>query len=173
MGPAGDGVVGLLQLSGLVGEARSCAHDLLARSRGGLMLYNWAAENPEKVQCIGGIYTVGDLTSFPGLRTACAPYHLSEAELGAHLAEHNPIERLASLAKARVPILHLHGDHDTLVPLEKNSGELVKRYQAMGGPGEMIVIPGKGHQVCDEFFKSQRLVDFFLSQGFPEVRSTK
>ncbi len=146
---------------------------LLPQSRGGLMLYNWAAENPEKVQCIGGIYTVGDLTSFPGLRTACAPYHLSEAELGAHLAEHNPIERLAPLAKERVPILHLHGDRDTLVPLEKNSGELVKRYQAMGGPGELIVIPGKGHQVCDEFFKSQRLVDFFLSQGFPEVRSTK
>ncbi|MEI8235524.1 MAG: prolyl oligopeptidase family serine peptidase [Verrucomicrobiota bacterium] len=144
---------------------------LLPQSRGGLMLYNWAAENPEKVQCIGGIYTVGDLRSYPGLHAACAAYHMSEAELQARLADHNPIERLAPLAKAQVPILHLHGDHDTLVPLEKNSGELVKRYQALGGPGELIVIPGKGHQVCDEFFKCQRLVDFFLSQGHPVIRA--
>jgi len=30
---------------------RAC---LLARSRGGLMLYSWAAENPDKVACITG-----------------------------------------------------------------------------------------------------------------------
>ena len=31
---------------------------LLPQSRGGLMLYNWAAEHPDWVQCIGGIYAV-------------------------------------------------------------------------------------------------------------------
>jgi len=30
-------------------------------------------------------------------------------------------------AKAGVPILHVHGDADTVVPLEKNSGELTRR----------------------------------------------
>ena len=34
---------------------------LLARSRGGLMLYNWAANNPKKVKCIAGIYPVCNL----------------------------------------------------------------------------------------------------------------
>jgi hypothetical protein len=34
---------------------------LLARSRGGLMLYNWAAGNPDKVACIAGIYPVCNL----------------------------------------------------------------------------------------------------------------
>ena len=43
---------------------------LLAQSRGGLMLYNWAAENPEKVRCIAGIYPVCDLRSYPGLSKA-------------------------------------------------------------------------------------------------------
>ena len=38
---------------------RAC---LLARSRGGLMLYSWAAENPGKVACITGIYPVCNLS---------------------------------------------------------------------------------------------------------------
>ncbi|HUT34400.1 MAG TPA: prolyl oligopeptidase family serine peptidase [Planctomycetota bacterium] len=138
---------------------------LLPQSRGGLMLYNWAVEHPEWVQCIGGIYTVCDLTSYPGLARACGAYNLTEAELKERLNEHNPVERLAPLAKAKVPILHLHGDADKVVPLERNSGELARRYRALGRPIELIVVKGKGHQVCDEFFHSQRLVDFFLSGG--------
>jgi len=138
---------------------------LLPQSRGGPMLYNWAAEHPECVQCIGGIYTVCDLASYPGLAGACGAYGLSEAELKARLAEHNPIDRLAPLAAAKVPILHVHGDADTVVPLDRNSGELIRRYRALGGPADLIVIHGKGHQVCAEFFQCQRLADFFLSLG--------
>ena len=37
---------------------------LLARSRGGLMLYCWAAENPKKVKCITGIYPVCNIASY-------------------------------------------------------------------------------------------------------------
>ena len=143
-------------------SARAC---LLPQSRGGLMLYNWAVEHPDCVQCIGGIYTVCDLTSYPSLRGACGAYGMKEEELREHLKDHNPIDRLAPLAKAKVPILHLHGDSDKVVPLERNSGELARRYRALGGPVELIVIKGKGHQVCDEFFHSQRLLDFFLSRG--------
>jgi hypothetical protein len=138
---------------------------LLPQSRGGLMLYNWAVEHPECVQCLGGIYTVCNLASYPGLGRACGAYGLTEAELKERLKEHNPIDRLAPLAKARVPILHLHGDSDGVVPLEANAGELVRRYRALGGPAELIVIKGKGHQVCDEFFHSPRLVAFFLALG--------
>jgi len=133
---------------------------LLPQSRGGPMLYNWAVENPQRVSCIAGIYTVCDLRSSPGLERACGAYGLSATELEAHLAEHNPIERLSSLAKAGVPILHIHGDADAVVPLEKNSGELARRYRALGGTVRLIVIPGKGHQVCDEFFHCQELADF-------------
>ncbi|MGA2033429.1 MAG: prolyl oligopeptidase family serine peptidase [Thermoguttaceae bacterium] len=136
---------------------------LLPQSRGGLMLYNWAAENPTRVACIAGIYTVCDLRSYPGLQQASSVYGLSAAELEARLAEHNPIDRLSPLAKAGVPILHVHGDADKAVPLEKNSGELARRYRALGGQVQLIVIPGKGHQVCDEFFHCQELVDFVVA----------
>jgi hypothetical protein len=138
---------------------------LLPQSRGGLMLYNWAAEHPDWVQCVGGIYTVCDPSSWPGLEQSCSAYGMTEAELKKHLAEHNPIDRLAPLVKAKIPILHLHGDADTLVPLDRNSGELVKRYRALGGDAKLIVIRGKGHEVCDEFFKNQELLDFFRLQG--------
>ena len=97
------------------------------------MLYNWAAEHPEWVQCIGGIYTVCDPSSWPGLAGASPAYGMSAAELAARLREHNPIDRLEPLARAGVPILHLHGDADTVVPLERNSGELARRYRALGG----------------------------------------
>jgi pimeloyl-ACP methyl ester carboxylesterase len=138
---------------------------LLPQSRGGLMLYNWAAEHPDLVACIGGIYTVCDLTSYPGPDRAAPAYDMSPDELRAHLAEHNPIDRLKPLADAKVPIFHIHGDADRIVPMERNSGELIRRYVALGGSGELLVVPGKGHEEIDAFFQSQSLLDFFLSHS--------
>jgi len=138
---------------------------LLPQSRGGLMLYNWAAEHPKCVKCIGGIYAVCDMESWPGLAEACVAYGMTEDELRAHLSEHNPIDRLAPLAEEDVPILHLHGDRDEAVPLEKNSAELARRYRALGGRMEVVVIKGKGHEEVREYFESQELLDFFLSHG--------
>jgi len=77
---------------------------LLPQSRGGLMLYNWAAENPGRVAGIAGIYTVCDLRSYPGVKRAYGAYGMNATDLEARLAEHNPIDRLAPLAKAGVPI---------------------------------------------------------------------
>jgi len=100
---------------------------LLPQSRGGLMLYNWAALHAGEVERIAGIYTVCDLRSWPGLDKACGAYRLTAEQLSKELSQHNPIDLLAPLAKAKVPILHIHGDKDTVVPLEKNSGELARR----------------------------------------------
>ncbi len=138
---------------------------LLAQSRGALMLYNWAAEHPEPVACIAGIFPVCDLTSYPGLAEASKAYGMTEAELARDLPAHNPIERLAPLAAHRVPILHIHGDKDAKVPLEANTAELARRYRALGGEIEVIVIPGRGHEVCPEFFQEPRLVDFLATAG--------
>jgi pimeloyl-ACP methyl ester carboxylesterase len=141
---------------------RAC---LLPQSRGGLMLYNWAAEHPDCVQCVGGIYTVCDQSSWPGLAVSCPAYGLSEAELRARLRENNPIDRLEPLARAGIAVLHVHGDADTLVPLERNSAELIRRYKALGGNATLVVIKGKGHRVEPEFFQSPDLLAFFLRQG--------
>lgn len=136
---------------------------LLPQSRGGLMLYNWAARHPQHVERIAGIYTVCDLRSWPGLEKARGAYGMSADQLEKALPRHNPIELLAPLARLKVPILHIHGDQDAVVPLEKNSGELAKRYKALGGPMELVVVPGKGHEEVDEFFTSERFATFLTT----------
>jgi hypothetical protein len=138
---------------------------LLARSRGGLMLYCWAAENPEKVACLAGIYPVCNLRSYPGLAKACGAYGRTVEQLEQRLAEHNPIDRLASLAKARVPLFHIHGDVDTLVPLADNSGEVARRYRELGGHMQLVVPQGQGHNMWPGFFQCQELVDFVIAQA--------
>jgi len=145
---------------------------LLPQSRGGLMLYNWAVEHPAAVQCIGGIYTVCDQASWPGLARSSPAYGLTEAELSAQLKDHNPIDRLGPLAQASIPILHLHGDTDRVVPLERHSGELARRYRALGGQATLAVVPGKGHEVCPEFFQNPQLVQFFLEQALPRTHQS-
>jgi len=138
---------------------------LWAQSRGGLMLFNWAAEHPALVQCIGGTYAVCDLASYPGLATACSAYGMTESELRSHLSEHNPIDRLAPLAARKVPIFLIHGDSDTVVPVQLNSGKVARRYKALGGPVELQAISGKGHAETPEFFESQKMVDFFVRRS--------
>ena len=85
------------------------------------MLYSWAVENPSSVACIAGIYPACDLSSYPTLGVACKAYEMTAAQLAAKLLEHNPIDRIAPLAKAGVPIFHIHGDEDTAVPFESNA----------------------------------------------------
>ena len=140
---------------------------LLARSRGGLMLYNWAAEHPDSVGCIAGIYPVCNLRSWPGLNKACGAYGLSAEQLDKQLAQHNPIDRLAPLAKAGVPIFHIHGDTDDVVPLPDNSALLASRYRELGGSMRLRIPPGQGHNVWDGFFQCRELVEFVIAHASP------
>jgi len=150
---------------------------LLARSRGGLMLYCWAVENPEKVRCIAGIYPVCDISSYPGLAKACGAYKLTEEQLKEQLDKHNPIPRLESLAKAKVPIFHIHGDKDKVVPLDANSAALVKRYKELGGKAELKIAPDQWHNMWRGFFECEELVEFVISNATgkskPEKASTE
>lgn len=142
---------------------------LLARSRGGLMLYSWAAEHPESVGAVAGIYPVCNIASYPGVKRAAGAYQMTPGELEKQLTTFNPIDRLAGLAQARVPIRHIHGDADKVVPLEHNSSELAKRYQALGGPIELEVVPGQGHNMWTGWFQSQPLTDFIIAHAIPDT----
>ena len=150
----------LVKKRGLAKEA--C---LLGRSRGGLMLYCWAVENPEKVRCITGIYPVCNIASYPGLKRACGAYGLTAEQLEAELSKHNPIDRLAPLAKAKVPIFHIHGDKDGAVPLEKNSALIKERYDKLGGLMTLEVVKGQGHNMWAGWFQSRNLVDFVIKHA--------
>ncbi|MBL9198847.1 MAG: alpha/beta hydrolase [Opitutaceae bacterium] len=135
---------------------------LLGRSRGGLQLLNWAADHPDKVAAFAGIYPVCNLASYPGLARAAPAYGLSVDQLTTTLASHNPVDRLAPLATARIPLFAIHGDADKLVPLELNSALLRDRYVAHGGKMTLVVPPGQGHSMWNGFFECDELVSFVL-----------
>jgi alpha-beta hydrolase superfamily lysophospholipase len=141
---------------------------LMAQSNGGLITYAWAYRHPSSVDRIAGIYPATDLQSWPGLQNLVAypakglGFDLTQEQLAARLAEFNPIDNLAPLAKARAKLLHIHGDSDKLVPIEANSVELVRRYKSLGGSAELIVVKGFGHGGAP-FSQSRRLVAYLLA----------
>lgn len=123
-------------------------------SRGGLIIYNWAKANPEKVACIYADAPVCDFKSWPGgkgtspgspesWQKCLQAYGLTEAEALAYRG--NPIDELEPLARAGVPLLHVCGDADEVVPINENTRVLEQRYRQIGGAITVIVKPGVGH----------------------------
>ena len=139
-------------------------------SRGGLIIFNWAKANPDKVSSIYGDAPVCDFKSWPGgkgngkgsngaWKSCLKAWEFTEAE--ALKAKVNPIDGLKPLAKARVPILNVVGDADVVVPVSENSDILEKRYRALGGPIKVIHKPGIGHHP-HSLKDPKSIVDFIL-----------
>jgi pimeloyl-ACP methyl ester carboxylesterase len=165
--PAGRALFTALYTELTTARGYSAQPVLLGRSRGGLQLLSWASDHPDRVAAFAGIYPVCNLTSYPGLAKAAPAYGLTADELIAALTTHNPIDRLAPLAAARIPLFVIHGDADKLVPLAVNSGLLRERYLALGGPIELIVPPGQGHSMWRGFFESPELIAFLRRHATP------
>lgn len=144
----------------MVSQGYSSKPLLLGRSRGGLQALAWAASNPGKLTAFAGIYPVSNLASYPGINEAATAYKMTPDELGRNLQELNPINKLDSIALAKVPMFVIHGDSDSIVPLEENSKTLVSKYIALGGAAELVVAKGQGHSLWPGFFQSKELLRF-------------
>ena len=141
---------------------------LLGQSRGGFMMLSWAVKNPKKVKAFAGIYPVLNLRSWPitrNLSTTLADFEIDQDTFLKTVDLHNPIHQLEALARAKVPFYMVHGDSDRIVPLEENTQIVINRYTKLGGEAEVKVVPGKGHQVVDDFFKSKELIEFIIQQS--------
>ena len=149
---------------------KSC---VLGRSRGGLIVASWAGSHPNRVSGLAGIYPVFDVRSYPGLDRAATSYGLTPAELAARLtpsspaASLNPVLKASRIARAGIPALLIHGDVDTVVPLEPNSGAFVSGYRDSGHGKDiqLIVLPGQGHNMFEGFFRSEELVRFVIDRA--------
>ncbi len=141
------------ELTGKFGFAKKVA--LVGLSRGGLYCYNWAAANPDKVACIYGDAPVCDFKSWPGGKgkgkgskgdwdLVLKVFKFSDEAVALAYAG-NPVDSLAPLAKAKVPLLHVFGDADDVVPWEENTGLIAERYKKLGGRITLIRKPGIGH----------------------------
>ena len=83
--------------------------------------YAWAIANPDKVSAI---YAVNPI-------------------LHSNVAKTQPLENLAALAQAKIPILHVCGDEDPALETSTRAAE--KKYHALGGQMNVIIEQGRGH----------------------------
>ncbi len=83
--------------------------------------YAWAIENPDKVSCI----------------------YAENPSLHSLMAKTPPIDHLAPLAKAGVPLIHVCGSLDPW--LNDQTRVVEKRYKEFGGPITVIIKEGEGH----------------------------
>ena len=83
--------------------------------------YAWAIANPDKVSCI----------------------YSENPVLHCTMTKAQPLDNLAALAKAGVPVLHVCGSLDPMFASQTREAE--KRYKALGGLMTVIVQDGVGH----------------------------
>jgi pimeloyl-ACP methyl ester carboxylesterase len=127
---------------------------LAGYSRGGLLIYNWAAANPDKVSALYADAPVCAIQSWPGgkgkgkgsagdWQNCLKGYGLTDAQ-GADY-KLNPIDQLEPLAKAKLALFHVVGDADDVVPVAENTQLIEERYKKLGGEVQVIHKPGVGH----------------------------
>jgi pimeloyl-ACP methyl ester carboxylesterase len=141
-------------------------------SRGGLYAYRWAYVNTDKVGCIYGDAPVCDMKSWPGgkgkgtgspadWQKAIESYHFASEQQMMEF-QGNPIDILAPIAAAHIPILHVCGDADKTVPESENTDIVRTRYLALGGDFALIVKEGCDHHPHG-LSNPKPIVDFILS----------
>jgi sialidase-1 len=151
-------------------------------SRGGLYVYGWAKRNPDKVSCIYAEAPVCDPRSWPGGKGKGAgsdkewaswlqQFGLTEKE--AESFEDIPLNDLKGLAAFKVPILHVIGLQDKLVPPAENSDLLVQNYVKLGGPASVYPMT-RGEQTLEEHHfpieHPEYLANFIYDNSMPVVK---
>lgn len=128
----------------------ACKVVLEGFSRGGLFAFNWAARNPDKVASLYVDAPVCDFRTWPGGKgrgkgsptdwERCKKvYGLTEQQALAYKL--NPVDNLAPLAAAKIPLLDVCGEADTVVPIDENTRVIERRYRELGGEIKVIAKP--------------------------------
>ncbi len=124
-------------------------------SRGGLIIYNWAVENPEKVACIYADAPVLDGTSWPGgfgngkgspsdWEKFKKVYKISsDKEIGSFKG--NPIHKVKEIVTAGFPMMHVCGEADKVVPVDENTRRFENEIKALGGEISVVYKKDVGH----------------------------
>lgn len=125
-------------------------------SRGGLIVYRWAMKNPKRVAAIYADAPVMDYRSWPmgqGTSEGSKPdanrllsVYGFDGETEALAANDNFIAKCAHVvAKTGIPVLHVVGDADDVVPVSENTALFEQEMQARKAPITVIHKPGVGH----------------------------
>jgi hypothetical protein len=113
-------------------------------SRGGLIIYNWAAQNTDKVFSIYADAPVCDIKSWPGglydWEKALKAYGLDSASVREFTGI--PIYTSIAVAEAKIPVIHVFGESDKVVPYMENTYLLANEFRKAGGNITLIPKPG-------------------------------
>ena len=118
-------------------------------SRGGLPAYRYAVRHSERVACIYGDVPVMDFKSWPLQRpqkqkaiewSKILQSYGFKDDAEAMAFQGNPIDQLAPIASAKIPIRHVICLNDRVVPPEQNTLEAKRRLQKMGWDMEVVSV---------------------------------
>lgn len=117
---------------------------------GGLTAFNFAVAHPKHVAALYLDAPVLDFRSWPGRdhgskqwAECLAAYNFTEVTAAAYRA--GPLDRIDGVAAAKIPIVVVADDADTVVPFAENTAILAKRYRELNADIQVILQPGVGH----------------------------
>ena len=148
-------------------------------SRGGLYIYGWAKRNPDKVSCIYAEAPVCDFKSWPAgvgegqgnadnWKELQNVYGLTEEQVMNY--KDNPIDNLKGLAAFKVPVLHVVGLNDKIVPPGENTFLLVDHYMKSGGPATVYPMTRGQQELNGHHFEIEHpdwWADFIFKHSYP------
>lgn len=164
-------------LTDTLGLAFKCAMEGV--SRGGLYEYAWAKRNPDKVTALYAEAPVCDFKSWPGgkltgpgdtalWRQLQQVYGLTEQQ--AMTYDDNPVDHLGYLASFKVPVYHVVGFDDKLVPNAENTTLLQQHYVAAGGPAYVYPVTAGPQELMGHHFPIEHAGlwgDMLLQASYP------
>ena len=140
-------------------------------SRGGLIIYNWANQNPEKVACIYADAPVLDLKSWPLGQGKAKRYEADIAMLLGNSDDTDrrsflsPIDEMKAIAENKIPIIHVLGESDSVVFPDENTYLFQTKLEELGHEMTIISKPKVGHHP-HSLFNPKPIVDFvFKAMG--------
>jgi lysophospholipase L1-like esterase/pimeloyl-ACP methyl ester carboxylesterase len=123
-------------------------------SRGGIYIYNWALAHPDKVAAIYADAPVLDPKSWPGgmgsgksskesWELFKKAYNLTETT--ARKFNQSPLDKAEQIASLGIPLIHVVGEADEIVPVKENTSPFEQRIRAAGGHITVIRKEGVNH----------------------------
>lgn len=157
----------------LVNQGFSPKATLEGMSRGGLIVYNWAMANPDKVACIYADAPVMSLSSWPlgsgggsgspdDAGRMMSAYGFTDASQAESYSTRHITDIARAIASAGIPVLHVVGDADTVVPYNENTLLLEQAMESLGRPIKVIHKPDVGHHP-HSLKNPEPIVNFILS----------
>jgi len=140
-------------------------------SRGGIYIYRWAAAYPERVACVYADAPVLDIWSWPGNKGKAGGSPVSwqlfkqdfnfASDSAAQAFKGSPLDLVDTFVRNRLPMLHVCGEADGVVPIAENTDLFEQKIRQMNGDITVIRKPGIGHHP-HSLANPQPIVDFIL-----------